>query len=115
MYFINKKIVKSIANEIYREATFSTDDVEGWYVVYDSENQFKDTDYTVSFSVNRDMPDEMFEYKHFVICVHEHIQSYSRPNNTFIYYTTNTLNRRELADKLLEIISKYEHLKEVSA
>ena len=115
MYFINKKIVKSIANEIYRDAGFTLDDVEGWYCMYDSENQFKDTDKTVSFAVNRDMPDDMFKYKHFTICVHEHTESNSKPNNIFTYYTTNTLNRRELADKLLEIISEYEYLKEVSA
>lgn len=112
MYFINKKIVKSIANEIYREAGFTTDDVEGWYVVYDSENAFADYDFTVAFAANRDMPDEMYEYKHFTITVHEHK---SNGENSFIYYATDTLNRRELADKLLEIISRYEYLKGVSA
>lgn len=106
MYFINKKIVKSIANEIYREAGFTDND--NYYVVYDSE---KATDFTVAFTVNRDMPDEMFEYKHFTICFVEDTGTEA----TRIYHTTNTLNRRELADKLLEIISHYEYLKEVSA
>ena len=105
MYFINPKIVKSIANEIYREAGF--DDNENYYVVYDSEA----TDLTVAFSVNRDMPDEMFEYKHFTICFIEDTGT----EVTRFYHTTNTLNRRELADKLLEIISSYEYLKEASA
>lgn len=114
MYFINKKIVKSIANEIYRDAGFALDDVEGWYCIYDSENQFKDIDYVVSFAVNRDMPDECYEYKHFTICVNENKRGREK-ENTYLYHTTQTLNRRELADKLLEIISRYEYLKEVSA
>ncbi len=109
MYFINKKIVKSIANEIYRDADYT--DNENYYVVYDSENQFKNIDYTVAFTVNKDMPDQTFEFKHFTICFIEDTRTELRR----IYYTTNTLNRRELADKLLEIISRYEYLKEVSA
>ena len=109
MYFINKKIVKSIANEIYREATF--DDNNDTYVIYDREN--KDTDFTVSFTVNRDNPDDVFEFKHYTICVHEDM--YGKRDDSYIYWTTQTLNRRELADKLLEIISRYEYLQEVSA
>lgn len=114
MYFINNKIVKSIANEIYRDARFTTDDIEGWYVVYDSENQFKDIDFTIAFTVNRDMPDEVFQYKHFTITVIENKIKQGKADNTYVYYTTNTLNRRDLADKLLEIISRYEYLKEVA-
>ena len=105
MYFINKKIVKSIANEIYRDAGFT--DNNNYYVVYENDNQ----DFTVAFSVNRDMPDEMFEFKHFTICFIEDTGADITRN----YYTTYTLNRRELADKLLEIISRYEYLQEVSA
>jgi len=104
MYFINKKIVKSIANEIYRNAGFTLDDVEGWYCVYDSENQFRDYERTVTFAVCRDMNDEVFEYKHFTICVEDN----DNGKKSYYYYTTNTLNRRELADKLLEIIEGYE-------
>lgn len=109
MYFINKKIVKTIANAIYRDATFEDNNDD--YVIYDRES--KDTDFTVSFSVKRDNPDDMFEFKHFTICVHEDM--YGRSDDCYIYWTTQTLNRRELADKLLEIISRYEYLKEVSA
>ena len=109
MYFINKKIVKSIANEIYREADYTAND--NYYVVYDSENQFKATDFTVAFTVNKDMPDDTFPFKHFTICFVE----VKGTEEIRIYHTTDTLNRRELADKLLEIISRYEYLKEVSA
>lgn len=111
MYFINPKIAKTIANEVYRDATFTVDDIDGWYVIYDSENQFKDNDFTVAFAVNREMPDECFEFKHFIITVQEHK---SNGENTFIYWTTNTLNRRELGDKLTEIIHRYEYLKEIA-
>ena len=114
MYFINSKIVKSIANEIYREAGFKIDDNDGWYVVYDSENRRGDTDFTVSFAVQRDNPDENFDYKHFVICIDEWTQG-RQESHSYTYDYTYTLNRRELADKLLEIIARYNHLKEVSA
>ena len=107
MYFINNKIVKSIANEIYRNAGFEEND--DYYVVYD--NQFKDMTFTVAFTVHKNNPDEMFEYKHFVITFIEDKGS----ETAYIYHYTDTLNRRELADKLLEIIHRYEYLKGVSA
>lgn len=106
MYFINKKIVKSIANEIYRDAGFTENDNR--YVIYESDNQ----DYIISFTVNREMPDDTFKFKHFTICFIEDDGAEIRN-----YSSTNTLNRRELADKLLEIIEGYEvsvMLKEVS-
>lgn len=98
MYFINKLIVKSIANEIYREADYKSTD--NWYVVYENDNQTHD----IAFEVVRAVPDEVFEFKHFVICFNERING----NNNYTFYNTNTLNRRELADKLLEVISRYE-------
>lgn len=112
MYFINKKIVKSIANEIYRDAGYTEiTENENYYVVYDSENTSKATDYTVAFTVTKDMENEVYDFKHFIICFIEDKGAESHRT----YYTTNTLNRRELADKLLDIISSYEYLQEVSA
>ena len=106
MYFINSKIAKSIANEVYRDAGFTVDDTNGWYVVYDSENKFTDYDFTVAFTVNRVMPDDSNEFKHFLITVSE--QKNNNPVST-IYYETQTLNR-----KLAEIISRYEYLKKIA-
>ena len=110
MYFINTKIVKSIANEIYREAGFTVDENNGWYVVFDSENE--KFDFTVVFAVNRVMPDEAEEFKHFLITFRE-IKDNQIISN--VYSTTTTLNRRELADKLLDSITNYEKFKEVCA
>lgn len=105
MYFINPKIAKSIANEVYRDAGFTVDNNSTWYVIYDSEYTFKEFDFTVVFTVNRVMPDDTNEFKHFLITVSE------LKNNDVIsnvYHTTNTLNRKELGDKLYEIITRYE-------
>ena len=104
-YFINKKIVKSIANEIYRDAGFEEND--NYYVVYDSDT----LPFTVAFTVHKNEPDEMFAYKHFVITF---IEDKEGIESTYIYHYTDTMNRRELADKLLELISRYEYLKEVA-
>ena len=109
MYFINTKIVKTIANEIYRDAGFKLDDIEGWYCVYDAE----DKDDYIAFAVNREMPDEVYEFKHFTICFDHH----KNGQDEYSFYSTKTLNRRDLADTLLEIINNIKYtinLQEVS-
>lgn len=106
MYFINPKIVKSIANEVYRDAGYGVDKATDYYVIYDDNNAN-----TVAFKVNKEYHDLANKYDHYCI---EFINDFKN-EPTYNFYSTETLNRRELADKLLEIISRYEYLKEVSA
>ena len=102
-YFINMKIIKSIANEIYRDAGYGLENNNGWYVVYDSDNN------TIAFAVNKEYEDETKPFKHFTICFNND----DGENDNYFYYSTDTLNRRELADKLESIIKEYEYLKEL--
>lgn len=98
MYFINKKIVKSIANEIYRIADFGQDKATDYYVIYDDDNGN-----TIAFSAYKNKADLVNKYDFYTIDFINDLDN----NETHYYYFTTTLNRRELADKLLEVIEVY--------